>query len=373
MPPMILAAWLHTLSPFLVRFSDSLGLRWYGMAYLAGFLVGFLLLRALSRRGLTPIPLDRVDHAIMWLIGGVLVGGRLGYVLIYDRALLWTMTDSFPWWNLLAINKGGMASHGGMIGAAVAAWRISRGWTEPDGARVGACPPLHVMDLTCMLAPCGLFFGRIANFVNGELLGKVVSPPGTEGPWWSVQFPQELRGWDSPGVRDVHSHAPDLSAQQQSQLSELVHSVALPGDSFADALERIIQHAARYAGQLKPLLSSRHPSQIYQAVAEGLVVGAIVWAAAARPRKPGVVGAVFLISYGALRIVTEFVRLPDAQFDVGRPLGLSRGQWLSAAMVAAGACVLAWASRRNVPRLGGWRTPTATSPARAPSGPAINP
>jgi phosphatidylglycerol:prolipoprotein diacylglycerol transferase len=237
----------------------------------------------------------------------------------------------------------------------LAALRISRGWKTAPGERIGVCPRLHVLDMTALIAPLGLMFGRLANFVNGELLGKIVAPPGVEGPWWSVQFPQELRGWVDRGVNT--GHAPDLSPAQQGALDALVESAARPGDSYAGAIDRIAEHASRHAAQLKPLLASRHPSQLYQAAAEGLVLGAVLWLVFARPRQPGVIGSVFLLAYGALRIGTELWRLPDPQFlahDAGRPMGLSRGQWLSAGMVAAGVAALVVCMRRNVPKLGGW-------------------
>jgi phosphatidylglycerol:prolipoprotein diacylglycerol transferase len=356
-----LGAWLHTLDPFVVRISDGFGVRWYGVAYLAGFVIAYVLLRWLASRGLTPIPRERVADAMLWFIAGVLVGGRAGYLLVYQPSLLWELLPSPPWWGALAINQGGMASHGGMAGVILAAWRVSRGWRDDDGQVRGRCSPLHVCDLAALVAPAGLLLGRLANFVNGELLGRIVAPPGVEGPWWSVQFPQELRGWVAPGVRE--GHAPPLTEAQEQQLLALVERVRHAGDSFPQAVDRLIDRAAQYAAQLKPLLASRHPSQIYQALAEGVVVGAVVWLAAARARKPGVVGGWFLVAYGALRIATETIRLPDPQFGAGgRPAGLSRGQWLSVAMVAAGVAVLATCSRRAAPRLLGW--------ARRPAPPA---
>lgn len=353
---MTLAAWLHTIDPFLVRFTETFGLRWYGMSYLAGFLVAYLLLRWLSstpeRPGLTPLPRWRVGDAMVWLVGGVLVGGRLGYVFFYQPDLLWTFMSSPPWWGGLAINQGGMSSHGGMIGLVVAAWRISRGWREPSGDVVGRASPMHIMDVATLVGTPGLFFGRVANFINGELLGRIVTPPGREGPWWSVQYPQELRGWLAPDMRDIESHAPALTDEQHRQLLGLVSKVRVGNEPWSVAIDRLIGGAAEHAAQLKPLLSSRHPSQLYQAVAEGMIVGVVIWIAAARPRKPGVVGSWFLISYGVLRIATEFVRLPDPGFE--RTLGLSRGQWLSVGMVGVGVACLVWTSLRRAEPVGGW-------------------
>ncbi|HRQ71510.1 MAG TPA: prolipoprotein diacylglyceryl transferase [Phycisphaerales bacterium] len=331
---------LHTLDPFVLEFAPGWGVRWYGLSYVAGFVVGWLLLRWLARRGLAMVPTDRVADAMLWIVGGVLVGGRLGYVLFYKPEYLWTLDAGFPWWAALAINRGGMASHGGMIGVILAAWRISRGWRDDDGSIRGRCPPLHVMDLMALIAPAGLFFGRVANFINGELPGRVVATPGEPAPWWSVKFPQEIVG----------GHESFRTREQEEAVDAIVSRYMLPGEDFGSGFERMMralrrggEESDRLAAELTPLISARAPSQLLQALCEGVVVGALIWTigvAMARLRSPGVVGAWFLISYGVLRIATEFVRLPDADLAVQRVLGLSRGQWLSAAMVVAGVVVL---------------------------------
>lgn len=348
-------AWVHDLSPWVLRISESFGIRWYGVSYVAGFAAGWLLLRMLAQRGLVRIPADRVLDAILILVAGVLVGGRLGYCLVYRPELLVDFSGSFPFWGVLQLTKGGMASHGGIVGVIIAAWWVSRGFKTESGERVGTCPVLHVTDAVALVGPIGLGLGRLANFINGELLGKIVARPGERGPWWSVRFPQEL----------LSGHAPELTAAQQAELSRLVIVNRLgPNEPDALVIERLIERvqagSVETAAQLEPLLSARHPSQLYQAVAEGLVLSAVVWWVWRKPRVPGVVGAWFLISYGVLRVVTEVWRLPDAQFggagllDAARPLGLSRGQWLSVGMVAAGAVLLVVVVRRGGERLGGW-------------------
>lgn len=347
--------YFHDLSPILIPISGDFAVRWYGISYVAGFVIAYFVLLTLAKRGRIQIPPRYVADAMMMIVLGTLIGGRLGYALVYDQKLLYTFTGSFPWWNLLAINKGGMASHGGMVGIMLGCWRVSRGWKTETGEVVGRTTMLHVMDVMGLVAGFGLLLGRFANFINGELLGKIVSPPGTPGPWWSVQFPQELLGWKAPGVREKATHAPDLSIEQQIQLHDLVRSVQKPGEAWDAALGRIIAHAGDYKQQLIPLLSSRHASQLYQAAAEGLVLGLIVWAIWWKPRKPGVVAAWWFMIYGVLRILTETIRLPDAQFgDAGRIIGLSRGQWLSVAMVVFGAGLLVYALRRAGPAIGGW-------------------
>ena len=355
-------AWLHDLSPTAVHIAGSFGLRWYALSYLLGFILGGLLLYRLSKRGLWAVPADRVLDAVVLLGIAVIVGGRVGYVLLYQPSLLWTFEPGFPFWGVLMLNRGGMASHGGMVGVAFAAWRISRGFRDPDGALRGSCPTLHVLDGLVLVAPIGLMLGRIANFINGELLGKIVAAPGEPGPAWAVRFPQE----------HLSRHAADLTEAQQRDLYTLAFEHTLPGDSekywFADAYPRVLEKlqtgsaeaSAQIAERLEPLLSARHPSQLYQAVAEGLLVLIVVWIVARRPRVPGVIGAWFLITYGIGRVATEFFRLPDDHFsekgllNLAKPMGLSRGQWLSVGMVVGGVALLAVVTRRGGPKMFGW-------------------
>lgn len=340
------AAWLHTLDPFVVQFSPTLGVRWYGLAYLAGFLVAWWMLRALAKRGSILLTPQQVGDAMLAFVIGVFVGGRLGYVLLYQPSLFIQFSSTPPWWGVLAINQGGMASHGGMIGVILACVWVSH------RAKV---PALHLMDLVTLAAPFGLFFGRLANFINGELLGRVVAPPGEPGPWWSVRFPQEL----------LSGHAPQLTAEQQSQLLSLLDVVAPGWDQpggvgYGGAVDRLISAVQSGVGdvgrELALLLAARHPSQLYQAVAEGPVLFgalALIWL---KPRRPGVVGSWFLMIYGALRIATEHWRLPDDHLLTPTLLGLSRGQWFSAAMIVAGALCLAFIlARGKRPPVGGWR------------------
>ncbi|MEO1582953.1 MAG: prolipoprotein diacylglyceryl transferase [Planctomycetota bacterium] len=347
---MTLAAWLHDWDPFLWRISGDFGLRWYGLSYVAGFVIALMALRFLARRDATLIPAGRATDAILYGALGAFVGGRLGYAVFYQPSLLWSFSADAPFWGMLALGQGGMASHGGMIGVALAAWFVSRGFKGDAGDRVGRAPVLHVFDVFALAAPFGLMLGRMANFVNGELLGRVVAQPGATAPWWAVRFPQELRSGERQGVV--------LSSDQEAELLGLVDRYRLPSEPIEAGIEGLIaavqSGSAEAAAAIEPLLSARHPSQLYQAAAEGLIVAAALWLIARKARKPGVIAACFLIVYGLLRIATELVRLPDAHLGVPRPLGLSRGQWLSVAMVVIGGGLLVW--RRLVPAepLGGW-------------------
>lgn len=312
-----LAAYLHRIDPFVVEFTSGVGLRWYGLSYLAGFLVGYWLIRRVTRVGVSSLKPEKASDLVVTLAIGIVIGGRVGYVLFYEPSLLTQFDASFPFWGLLAIHRGGMASHGGMIGFILAA-----GWyARRHGHRWG-----YLMDLGAFAAPPGLFFGRVANFINGELYGRACA---ADFPL-AVKFPQEL-------------------AQQPPPAGMTRETVSL--------LLRAVERGDRFALQtIQPLLTPRHPSQIYQALLEGLVLFLLVGAVWIKPRKPLVVGASFCIGYGLVRIIGEFFREPDEQIahlEFAR-WGVTRGQWLSILLALAGVVLLVIFSRRNAPRVGGW-------------------
>jgi prolipoprotein diacylglyceryltransferase len=174
-----------------------------------------------------------------------------------------------------------------------------------------------------------------------------------------VQYAQELDLYhlDALGVP-----APDAelvqTPQQWQKVLELASEVA-PNpttEGLRIGVHRLAHEGWKHVEQLRPLVSARHPSQLYQAAAEGLVLGAVLWIVWAKPRKPGLISALFMIIYGVLRILTELIRLPDAQLAVKRPGGMSLGQWLSVGMIAVGACVVVYvfASPAVRTRMGGW-------------------
>ena len=344
----MLAAWMHDLDPCALHAFGRCLVRWYGLSYVAGFAAAWLVIRALTLKGRTGLKDPALAGDLVFAVAvGAVAGGRLGYVLLYQPSLLWSFGTSVPWWGLLRINDGGMASHGGMVGVIVACALL---------ARREKLPFFHLTDLVALAAPIGLLLGRLANFINGELLGRVVAAPGEPAPWWAVRYPQELL---SP------AHAPPLTDAQSLELARLAYESAPEAETVGQQLGALIE-AARAGGEvaerLAPLLAARHPSQLYQAVAEGLVLGAVLWVVFMKARRVGVVSAAFLIVYGALRIITEHWRLPDDHLANPRPLGLSRGQWYSAAMIVAGA-VIFWRVRRKT-------GPGVTGPARTESGSA---
>jgi len=334
--PLTLAVWLHDIDPFALYLGGGFGIRWYGLSYLVGFLIGYALVRLVARRGRSPLRPEQAGDLVVALAVSVVVGGRLGYVFFYKISLLTKFTSEVPFWGVLAINDGGMASHGGMIGGAVCclifAWR----------QRVS---PLFIGDLFAFGAPFGLAFGRVANFINGELVGRVCS----EGFPLAVKFPTMMRFWSLEKVQKL-----------MQAYREQGHSVMRdrPGAFVEHAITRIQNSDAEMASLVRPMLEPRHPSQLYAALAEGVIVGLVLLWVYRKPRKPGVVGFTFLIVYGLARIVDEFWRKPDAHIGFDwTMLGwqLTRGQWLSMAMLLLGIVGLYVVRRRNVEPLGGWR------------------
>ncbi|HYC26323.1 MAG TPA: prolipoprotein diacylglyceryl transferase, partial [Roseiarcus sp.] len=249
-----------------------LAIRWYALAYIAGLIIGWALIRrTLSDEtlwlGAARPSVESVDDLLVYCALGVIVGGRLGNVLFYDPDFYF----AHPF-EILKLWEGGMAFHGGLVGAVVGvllfAWRRR-------------APVWTTLDLVALVAPIGVFLGRIANFIRPELWGRPTDVP------WAVIFP----GSD---------------------------------------------------GQ------PRHPSQIYEALLEGLAVFLVLHIAArlGALRRPGLTTGLFGASYGLARIFCEFFREPDPRLeDLGR--GLTMGMALSAPLVIGGVCLLFWAWRRS--------------------------
>lgn len=242
----------------------SVELHWYGMMYLLAFLVGWGLARYRASRPIWQQQgwiKEQVDDMITWAMLGVVVGGRLGYVIFYSLpSFLNDPIEIFRLWN------GGMSFHGGLAGVLLAmAW-----W-----ARQRKKSFLAVMDFVSPLVPPGLFFGRIGNFINGELWGRVTDLP------WGMVFP--------------------------------------------------------YGGNLP-----RHPSQLYEATLEGVVLFLILWIYSGKQRSPGKISGVFAICYGIFRFFVEMVRQPDPQLGFLAFGWLTMGQTLCIPLVLAGIVMYRW-------------------------------
>ncbi len=304
----LLGYWVHDLSPQIIRFTDRIGLHWYGLAYVLGFYLCYLVMRSLARRGLSEIKEDAVaDFITLTAIFGVVLGGRLGYMILYNF-------DTFvrePWM-ILRIMDGGMASHGGIAGVALfLLWYARRhkiSWTG-------------LGDTLVVGAPLGLFTGRIANFINGELFGRVTDVP------WAVKFPTEVNHEDFLG-RYVIKHGQDFpldpSVQHSPEILATYSQVFGSRDAFM------------------ALLNPRHPSQLYEAVGEGLLLFAILYGVRVTfPRLPtGILTGLFFILYAIVRISLEFVREPDS--GSAMIMGLTKGQFFSTFMIAVGLLFIGW-------------------------------
>jgi phosphatidylglycerol:prolipoprotein diacylglycerol transferase len=250
-----------------------LGIRWYALAYVAGILIGWWYVRRLVSldrlwgKVARPSAID-LDDFVLWATLGIVLGGRIGYVLFYNFDHFLAHPAEIP-----QLWTGGMAFHGGFMGVVVAMALFKRG---------KAFSLLTLFDVIGAQAPIGLFFGRLANFVNGELWGRAADVP------WAMVFP--------------------------------------------------------HGGPL-----ARHPSQLYEAALEGvvlfLIIGHLVWRTDVL-RRPGVIAGLFAAGYGVARFVVEYFREPDAQLGyIGGVITM--GQILSLPMVVLGLGLAAWAWRRS--------------------------
>lgn len=252
-----------------VAFSlGPLSVRWYGLMYLVAFVQFILLGRYRIRTRPSILTVEQLDDLLFYGMLGVILGGRLGQVIFYEPGYYFAHPLE-----IFAVWKGGMAFHGGFLGVLIALglWARKQNFNWLD-----------VVDFVAPLVPLGLAAGRIGNFINGELWGRVCDPALP----WGMIFPQ--------------------------------------------------------SGDLAP----RHPSQLYQAGLEGLLLFALLWWYSASSRPRGAVSGVFLIGYGSLRFIAEYFRAPDAGI-FGLSEVVSMGQWLSLPMIAAGITLLLMTHRQQ--------------------------
>ena len=303
----MLAYYLHDLDPIIFRVYDNIGPRWYGLAYVLAFICGYALLGLLAKRGYADLPASRVgDFVTGCALFGVIIGGRLGYVFFYKPEMLREPLS------ILRVWEGGMSSHGGMFGLLAFtfyyAHRHKISWT-------------NLGDNLVVTAPVGLFFGRCANFINGELYGRIANVP------WAMQFPKELLD---------HPQEADRAVAACAQID--------PGLTTPESIIGAVRDRPEVASALRSILSPRHPSQIYEAFFEGIVLFAILWFVRTRTRQPnGVLTGLFLICYAIFRIIIENFREPDAEL-IGP---FTRGQFFSFFLIAIGVAFVAAAKRRR--------------------------
>ncbi|MEE9404586.1 MAG: prolipoprotein diacylglyceryl transferase [Algisphaera sp.] len=347
MPTPTLAAWLHTIDPYALMLWEGGPIRWYGLSYLLGFFGGFLLIRRVCRVGVSTLAPQRAGDLVIATALGAMIGGRLGYVVFYRPELLTTWdTSRFPYWGVLDMLKGGMASHGGMIGALLGAgwfaWRQRQSW-------------LHLADLLAFGSPVGLACGRLANFVNGELLGD---PCRADFPL-AVQFPQELA--HNPALLGQMVKVAGDSIQPETAAAALSYDPGLWTAAAEQIITRIQSGSVTLQAAAAQVLPTRHPSPLYAAALEGVLVLAVLIVVWIKPRRAGTLVGAFGLAYAAARIGGEFFRVPDA----ATWHGISRGQLLSLPLVLAGLGLILYARMKRTPIMGGWRSTPPHKPAKA--------
>jgi len=319
----VFANYVHDLNPVALPIYGGLALRWYGLAYLMGFVGGFFLLRNLAKRGLWVLkPEQTGDFIAAAALFGVFLGGRLGYILLYQLPKAgWGELAKDPLL-VLRVWEGGMASHGGILGLVVFTWFYAKkhhvSWTG-------------LGDGLCVVAPVGIFFGRAANFINGELYGRV-----TEGVAWAVKFPLSLAGEPA----EVQSAAWQACTDVEPKLA---------GAETLDTLIATARENPEVSRTLGNFLPPRHPSQVYEGLLEGALLFAILWVVRTRcPKAPdGLLTGLFFGLYALFRMVGEQFREPDAAL-VGI---LTKGQFFSLFMLLFAAAFLfhAWRGWRKHP------------------------
>lgn len=329
------ATYVHDLNPVALRLFGRDILKWYGLAYLAGFIAGFFLLRYLARKKLWVLgPEKTADFIAAAAMFGVFLGGRLGYVLFYmipKHGLDSVLADPL---SIIKVWEGGMASHGGILGLMIFTFVYAKKhkvtWTG-------------LGDGLCVVAPIGVFFGRMANFINGELYGRAA-----QGVAWAVKFPRALM--ESRPEAGRLEQAASAAAGVDEKIAVMNNGYHAIGTTTGNAdpyplFESILEGTRRsekVKDAIAPYLETRHPSQLYEGALEGLALFAILWFVRVRfPKAPdGLLTGLFFFFYAVFRIFSEQFREPDAAM-VGP---LSKGQFYSLFMfLAAGAFFLhAW-------------------------------
>ncbi|MBF0359330.1 MAG: prolipoprotein diacylglyceryl transferase [Magnetococcales bacterium] len=248
------------IDPIIVEIGP-LAIRWYGVMYSLAFILGWPLLKNRAKRLNAKLSEETLGDLLLWVLLGVVLGGRIGYVIFYQPSFY--ISDPLA---IFRVWEGGMAFHGGLLGVIISCCLFAR-------RNKITCSLL--VDMLVPIVPLGLLLGRIGNFINGELWGRVTDVS------WGMVFPG--------------------------------------------------------AGYLP-----RHPSQLYEALLEGVVLFAVLWWLGRKARPPGYLFGVFILGYGICRFIVEFFREPDAHLGF-LSMGMTMGQWLSLPMLMVGAALLLYA------------------------------
>ncbi len=322
----MIAHYIHNLDPVIFSVNEAIKLRWYGLSYLLAFLVGYLLLKRLGDKKLWVLPGNMAaDFISLAAVFGVFIGGRVGNIIVYQRADF--MADPMM---IFRVWEGGMASHGGILGlmifTGVYAYKKKISWTG-------------LGDGLVVVAPLGIMFGRLANFINGELYGRVAR--GTE---WAMQFPLSIND-------DLRYQRTNDGIDQVREISDKINLPVLINNSNETYLNsQQVADLSRQDDALRETLTNflepRYPSQLFQAAGEGLALFLILYII--RIKVPqlynGVLTGLFFIFYAIFRITMENYREPEiADVNIMGHMA-TMGQFLSVFMIFIGIGFLIYAA-----------------------------
>ncbi len=308
-------------------------IRWYGLMYVVGFVLAQWIMVRLARRGFFPVKPEVAPDLVFYCVFGVMLGGRIGYAMFYGEGMLNPL-------KFLQVWEGGLAFHGGLAGVAVAIWLFCRRHRVPW---------LCVADTCALAVTPGIFAVRVANFINGELFGRAT----TKDTPFAMQFPTDDRASQLLGIgpgwpmRDRELCIQVAFGKRTfADVRPELHETDLDGraiDWLAVAPKLDWAKVSKVTVDGEPYVPYRHPSQLYEAVGEGLLLGLVLavlwWATRHRSLPRGRFAGIFMVGYAAIRGGLEFVRQPDAHLGIVA-LGMTMGQLLSVGVLCGGVLML---------------------------------
>lgn len=375
----------HNIDP--VAFKLGVPVRWYGIGYLVAFLIAYVVMTRAAKRNQLRLPADDVTSFLMYAMVGVFLGGRIGDLILYNDYFTSGRFLRAPL-ELFGVTAGGfegirgLSFHGGLTGVMIAGFlfcltRVRREWRgleETVRAAEGKAGfwarmrglMANVFDVSVLAVPAGIFVVRMANFINGELYGRlIVDDAGkpvmdaAKAPGWAMRFPTSPEG-----IRALEHHYYFVLQEKFADTTVAERS----GDSLdqfiapqVEALSRTLPVDPEVWSQVSPYVALRHPSQVYQALLEGLLVLGLVWLFRRRMPKRGMIAGVFLLGYALSRIPMELYREPDTVFSKDGSLSwwgsvldsvsMTQGQFLSLLMALGGVAMLVLCGRSKNPHM----------------------